>query len=253
MQRSNTQEFTEKARKIFPNYGYDKVVYINSKKKVIVSCPEHGDFMARPNDLLSGHGCPICRYIKAHDKTRKSTEQFISDARKVHGLKYDYSKTIYKGAHEKVVITCPDHGDFEQEPNVHLKGYGCPKCSESHLEKEIRALLEENNIKYDYEKQFPWLKNVQPMSIDFYLPELSVGIECQGRQHFKPIEWFGGDVGFESCQERDKLKNELCSENNIKIVYYTKESDINKGNIYTDKNTFYSQGDLLRFLIKNFG
>ncbi len=252
--RSNTYEFLNKLKKVLSEdeYDFSKVDYYNNRKKVLVICKKHGEFYAKPADLLHGHGCPICRYIKAHDKTRKSTEQFISDARKVHGSKYDYSKTAYKGAHEKVIITCPEHGDFEQEPNVHLKGYGCPKCSESHLEKEIRALLEENNIKYDYEKQFPWLKNIQPMSIDFYLPELNVGIECQGRQHFEPIEWFGGEVGFEACLERDNLKNKLCSENSIKIVYYTKETSIEKENIYTDKNTFYTQNDLLRFLTKNF-
>lgn len=254
IKRSNTGEFLTKLKKVLSENEYDfsKVDYYNNRKKVLVMCKKHGEFYAKPADLLRGHGCPICRYIKAHDKTRKSTEQFIIDARMVHGEKYDYSKVVYKKAHSKIIITCPEHGDFEQEPNVHLKGFGCPKCSESHLEKEVRAILEENNIKYDYEKQFPWLKNIQPMSIDFYLPESNIGIECQGRQHFEPIEWFGGDAGFEACQERDNLKNKLCMENNLKIVYYTKETDINKENIYTDKNTFYSQDDLIRFLTKNF-
>ena len=47
----------------------------------------------------------------------------------VHGNKYDYSKSIYVKAKEKVIITCPIHGDFEQRPQDHvLKGCGCQKC-----------------------------------------------------------------------------------------------------------------------------
>lgn len=58
----------------------------------------------------------------------KTTEQFILDARKVHGDKYDYSKTNYIRSNIRVIITCPIHGDFEQTPNNHLKGTQCPIC-----------------------------------------------------------------------------------------------------------------------------
>lgn len=59
---------------------------------------------------------------------RKTTEQFIQEARLVHGDKYDYSRTKYKTALEKVEIICPEHGVFVQEASSHLKGCGCPKC-----------------------------------------------------------------------------------------------------------------------------
>lgn len=61
--------------------------------------------------------------------SRKTTEQFISEARKVHGLRYDYSKVTYKDNKTKILIICPTHGEFLQSPIVHLHGCGCAKCS----------------------------------------------------------------------------------------------------------------------------
>ena len=76
-------------------------------------------------------------------------------------------------------------------------------CVQSHLEEEISSLLKKNGIKYVYENHFNWL-GLQ--SLDFYLPEYNLAIECQGEQHYKPIEQFGGNEGFLRSQERDKRK-----------------------------------------------
>ena len=59
---------------------------------------------------------------------RKTTEQFIAEAKDVHGDKYDYSKVEYKNNHDKVCIICPIHGEFWQYPKDHLLKSGCKKC-----------------------------------------------------------------------------------------------------------------------------
>jgi len=59
---------------------------------------------------------------------RKTTEQFIEEARKIHGDKYDYSKVEYINQVTAVCIICPIHGEFKQIPKLHLRGSGCPKC-----------------------------------------------------------------------------------------------------------------------------
>lgn len=59
---------------------------------------------------------------------RKTTEQFISEARLIHGNKYDYSKVEYKTNKNKVCIICPVHGEFLQNAKSHLQGHGCRKC-----------------------------------------------------------------------------------------------------------------------------
>lgn len=60
---------------------------------------------------------------------RKTTEQFIKDAVKVHGDKYDYSLVEYTGANGKVKIICREHGIFEKSATHHLSGGSCKKCS----------------------------------------------------------------------------------------------------------------------------
>lgn len=59
---------------------------------------------------------------------QKTTAQFVEDAKKVHGDKYDYSKVAYNNVMKKVCIICPNHGEFWQTPNSHLNGSGCPIC-----------------------------------------------------------------------------------------------------------------------------
>lgn len=59
---------------------------------------------------------------------RKTTEQFIAEAKAIHGDKYDYSKVNYLDNKTSVCIICPEHGVFWQRPNDHLKGHGCRKC-----------------------------------------------------------------------------------------------------------------------------
>lgn len=58
-----------------------------------------------------------------------NTEIFIELAKQIHGSKYDYSKVSYKNANTNVLIICPIHGLFSQNPRSHLKGFGCAKCS----------------------------------------------------------------------------------------------------------------------------
>ncbi len=66
---------------------------------------------------------------------KKTIEEFIIDARLVHGDKYNYDLVEYINSYTKVKIVCHIHGVFEQRPHSHLKGNhgyhtgnGCPKC-----------------------------------------------------------------------------------------------------------------------------
>ena len=58
-----------------------------------------------------------------------TTEKFITKAKKIHGHKYDYSKSVYgKNQKDKLIIICPIHGEFIQRPDHHLCGSGCFTC-----------------------------------------------------------------------------------------------------------------------------
>ena len=136
---NKTTEFILKAKKLHGDmYDYSNVIYIDAHKKVVIVCRTHGKFEQSPNGHLvkdkkngGGRGCVKCGRIKGALKTRKNTDQFIIDAQKIHGNKYNYSKVDYKTSKENVTIICPkdDHGPFQQQPLNHLGGKGCSKCS----------------------------------------------------------------------------------------------------------------------------
>ena len=144
-------------------------------------------------------------------------EEFIKKAREKHGDKYDYSNVDYKYNKTKVCIICPEHGEFLQKPTYHIQGQGCPKCNLSHMEHDVMNYLDERGIPYDYQKRFDWLGR---QSLDFYLPDYNVGVECQGEQHFFPVKYFGGEKTFKKTLERDKRKKKLCEENGVKLLYF---------------------------------
>lgn len=85
---------------------------------------------------------------------KKTTEQFILDAIKVHGDFYSYPRCIYDGACKNVTITCKIHGDFELLAQSHTNsGQGCKECGKEkvkqalkHTNEDVDKYLLENNI-----------------------------------------------------------------------------------------------------------
>ena len=219
--KSTTQEFISKAEKIHGDkFNYDKVDYKGVKIPVIITCPIHGDFLQKPSDHLNNRGCEIC------GGTQKSTTQeFINKSKKVHGDNYGYDKVDYKNSQLPVIITCPIHDDFPQSPNDHLKGKGCPKCSESKGEKSINEVLKKYNINYIPNNRFKdctGLPNKKgfcyELKYDFFIPDKNMIIEFDGEQHFKPISSMRGESGFDKNQKYDKIKNDYCEKNGIKLI-----------------------------------
>lgn len=197
-------------------YNYDKFIYHGMHKLSTFICPKHGEFQARVLNIINNHSCMECKKEVLSHKNSKTNEEYIKQCKIRHGDKYDYSITKYKNIRLKVDIICPLHGKFSQYPNDHLvKGCGCPKCHLSHLENEINILLNKNNIDFEYQKKFEWLDT---LSLDFYLPQYNIGIECQGVQHFKPNHFF---EKLDVIKERDDRKNKLCEEHGIKLLFYS--------------------------------
>lgn len=125
----STCMFIEKAINKYGNkYDYSIVDYKNNSTKVNIICPIHGLFEQTPNGHLSGRGCFRCGGLKISNSKTKTTEQFIKDANIKHLYKYDYSKVNYVGNKIDVIIGCDIHGYFNQCPNSHLSGRGCPEC-----------------------------------------------------------------------------------------------------------------------------
>ena len=128
--RKTTEEFICSATRVHGiKYDYAKVVYTHSKTKVIVTCPEHGDFEQVPNDHLKGKGCSRCAGMLPLEYRVTDTESFIKKSLSIHSSVYNYDNVKYIKTKSKVSILCSIHGEFMQTPNEHLKGAGCPSCA----------------------------------------------------------------------------------------------------------------------------
>lgn len=245
--RIGNENFIKKAREIHGDkYDYSKVDYKNNKIKVCLICPKHGEFWVTPNKHISRKdGCPLCAREQNGFNKRNTLEKFIEKSTEIHNGKYDYSKVKYEGWDVPVTIICPKHGEFQQTAGNHLSGCGCPICRESTLEKIINKFLINKEIAFERQKRFPWLSK---QSLDFYLPDYNIAIECQGMQHYSSetkCKYYDFDVIY----ERDVRKYNLCKENGIEIIYFSNDYKIiNSTPLYNENNTVCNLTDLLQLL-----
>ena len=86
--------------------------------------------------------------------------------------------------------------------------------------------VSETNLYYLIKQKFDQYEIIQHGSptwlgrqhLDIWIPELKIGLEYQGAQHDKPVEFFGGQIAFEENLKRDERKRQLCKENGVKLI-----------------------------------
>ena len=224
----NNEKFINKLKHLYGDkYDYSLIDYKNVSTKVKIKCLKHNyTFLKFPKKLLEGYGCKYCGKESFLQKITKTTEQFIEEAKLIHGDEYDYSLVDYKKGYEKVKIICKRHKIFMQTPESHLQGEGCPLCKTNYKgEALVKKLLEENNIPFECQYTFNDCVYKDVLRFDFFLPKLNIIIEVQGEGHFKPTMFFGmpkeiAEKNFEEQQIRDKIKKEYCKKNNITLVEF---------------------------------
>lgn len=126
--RKTHKEFMNELMLIKPQYTV-LGKYIDCKTNIACECNIcHNKWNPRPNDMLKGKGCPICRNKQSGDKRRKTNEQFLLELGRI-------TNTItplepYKGALEKIWVQCSECGSkWHVEPHSLLQGKGCNVCS----------------------------------------------------------------------------------------------------------------------------
>ena len=200
--KMTTEEFIKKARQVHGDkYDYSKVEYVDSKTKVCIICPQHGEFWQKPVNHLQNKGCLKCGRERTATFHSKSLEQFLQEAKKIHGNKYDYSQVEYVNYQTKVTIICPKHGEFTQSPTAHLQGNGCPKCGNERTslrmtnESFINKAKSIHGDRYDYSK------------VEYIDNKEEVCIICREHGEFwqKPKNHLSG-YGCPICSGRKKMR-----------------------------------------------
>lgn len=144
-------EFISRAKKIWG----DRFIYKEPKKfnfrkdNIEIFCPVegHGWFSKLPSNHITDNkhrnpsGCPNC-FLEADRKAKmKPFSDFLIDARKVHGDKYEYVEETYDGAKQNLKIICPKHGHFLQSPDGHINNKsGCDKCADDETSIRNKAI-----------------------------------------------------------------------------------------------------------------
>ena len=216
--RLTTEDFIERAKlSSLKDYDYSLVDYVNMRDKIVIKCPKHGEFKARPAMFLKGHGCTKCSntYVP-------STEEWVERAKSVHGDKYDYSLVEYNGSKTKVKIICNKHGVFDQEAKSHLNGSGCPSFPYGKLKFIEKAKLIHGD-RYVYDK------------VNYVKHNKYVTIKCRIHGYFdqKPTLHLRGN-NCSKCAHKERGKKSRSNTND----FIQKSFDI-VGNVYTYEKVNY--------------
>lgn len=193
-----TLDFIKKAQQVHGNlYNYSETVYEKAKKKVRIICKLHGIFEQTPDAHVRGQGCPVCGRKIQDDQRRKDSEYFISKSVKVHGDKYDYSKSVYTGVYNKIEIICKYHNkSFWQVANKHYSGQGCPFCQADNF--QFKKSNTEDFIN-KVRKRFPeWSYLYNKVDYQGVYTKIIVGCQIHGSFEVIPDKHLQGQ-GCPSC------------------------------------------------------
>ncbi|MGM0836555.1 MAG: hypothetical protein ACQEV7_10380 [Bacillota bacterium] len=191
----------------------DRMVILHTK------CGKEWEIL--PGSLLNGTGCKYC-----YGTPKKSHKDFLHELQKGH-IGNDYELlSKYKGAHNKIRVR---HKLCSYEWNVEaaslIKGTGCPNCTRSRGENKISTLLAEMGISFRREYTFNDCVYKNRLKFDFAIFDEESRINClieyHGIQHFKSVEFFGGEDSLKETIKRDIIKVNYCKNNNIPLLIFT--------------------------------
>lgn len=220
------EEFEAKILRVLgPSY---KVLtpYVNERTEVYVEhIPCGKRYYVSPTNITRGSGCSRCSAIKARYKQLKKSNQvwnqetFVKRVKELTGNEYTVLGTYDDSTTPVMMHHNKCNFDFPMTPNHFINSNErCPRCARSHAEILIGRVLKENlhlveGIDYIHGYRMP-----NQLHLDFWFPRLHLAIEYDGKQHYEPIEYFGGIKKFKVQQKNDRAKNKYCKEHNIKLV-----------------------------------
>ena len=211
-----TYEFVKKE---FEKRGYILITkkYTNARTQMKFRCNNgnHNHQMTY-DDIKQGSKCGKC------SGSMKLEYDVVSKA--FEDVGYTLLSKIYKNSHQKLKIKC-NEGHISTITYTHFKSSGrrCSLCSQSNGERAIQEYLDACSLVIDYvpQKSFDNCQTVHRKRYDFevlFATGTRFLIEYDGRQHFTPIEFFGGQKSLKSTRRRDLLKTNYCRKRKIPLL-----------------------------------
>ena len=176
---------------------------------------------------IKNTGCPCCPGVKQRKIVKsnclETTHPLI--AKEWHPTKNTLTpRDVSYASNKKAWFLCVEDPIHEWECRVACRSRGdqCPFCASSKGEKAIKDWLDTNKVIYKREYKLGDCKSKRPLPFDFAIlndrEELLCLIEYQGRQHYQPIEYFGGLKSMLMVQNNDKIKKSYCESKNIPLL-----------------------------------
>lgn len=188
--------------------------YMGAHKKSKVHCNRcNQTYYVAINDLKRHGRCTHCS-----GRYNENTEMFKQDVYNLVGNEY---KVIgeYRAANIKIKMLHTICGNsYEVTPHNFKHNRRCPYCIESRGEKTIRDILINHHINFEEQKTFDDCYDINKLSYDFYVPEYKLLIEYQGKQHYKPVKFFGGQKHYIIQQRHDLIKKIYAKSNNYNLL-----------------------------------
>lgn len=182
----------------------------NAVTKTLWRCKDDHEFWATYDSVSRGHSCPH------HQVNAPKTDSDYHALARTCGLSFVGVAPRY--TNQKATWQCADGHRFDSRYNNIQQGQGCPICASSNKEVEISLILCRLGIPYEQEKRFEGCVNKRTLAFDFFLPSLGVLLEYHGKQHYTPIDWFGGEKAFRERQRLDAIKVEWAKANGYIVI-----------------------------------
>lgn len=210
------------------NYKLLSTEYKNNNQKLIIECDKRHIFEKSYAKFQEGQHCPICSKI---NQNKNSALQYEDVKHEIESFNYKLNSTEYKNARSKLKLQCSQGHEFEMTYDKFKQGNRCSICNHSKGEAKINNWLTIHNVHFQTQYVIPNCKYKKPLRFDFAILNnntIKCLIEFDGEQHYHPKEIFGGSKGLNLTKQRDKIKDNYCKKNNLKLIRipYTKFDDI---------------------------
>lgn len=220
-------------------------VYLNVSKHLKWKCKKGHVWKSRLANNLD-HWCKKCSY---NNQYNKKDFDFLDLAKKIANDKGGKcSSTTFKNAHIKLSWICEKGHKWDASfHNVEFAKEWCPFCKKSvaqlKISNTLKEIFPEKRFEHFYNfRGFDWLRtgSNSGQEIDIFIKSkidnFSLAVECNGEQHIKPVNFFGGADGFRNIQRLDELKRQKIKQhkNEIKYfieIYYSSHRDVNEEKI----------------------
>ncbi len=192
---------------------------INSNSILKIKCKKDGKiWKTKWSKLKQGCWCPRCS--RKEKPVLQDIKKFVENKDGVLLIKK------YKNCYSPLKIQCNKDGCIWYPCwNNIQNGHWCPECSLSKTQKILFNIIKDlfpNNIVNNNYTKFNWLKskNKYSQEIDIYVEKIKLAIEYDGKQHFEPVKWFGGEEQLKYTKKMDKLKNRKIAQHPEDVAYF---------------------------------